>query len=58
MTKSINKKENRGGKRIGAGRPAQNLPKKNARNVMLTDAEYKAITGKYGTFAAGVRSLL
>ena len=52
------KKENRGGARTGAGRPGQNLPKKKARNVKLTDLEYKAITGTYGTFAAGVRTLL
>jgi hypothetical protein len=51
-------KPTHGGKRTGAGRPSEGKPLKKRRAVDLTDEEYKAIVGKYGTFVAGVRTLI
>jgi len=54
----LREEERRGGFRPGAGAKPKNQAPKKGRQVNLTDTEYKHIVKTFGTFAAGVRSLL
>ena len=58
MARIAKKIERRGGVRPGAGAKKKDGPVKKQRKVLLTDEDYKKLTGKFGTFAEAVRSLL
>ncbi len=53
------KKENRGGSRIGSGRPKKaDKEKKKAYSVQLTEAERDEIVKDHGSLTKAVKSLL